>query len=292
MSLTDGLEHIIRDGEPLAPHTWFQLGGAAEYFAEPTNVDELSELVRRCNQENIHVRVLGGGSNLLVRDEGVPGVVIHLSAPAFTQIQVDKQTVTAGGGAVLGHVVSTSVREGLAGMDSLVGIPGTIGGALRHNSGAQSGDIGQWTASATVLTRTGEIVTHERSDLRFAHRSSSLDELVILNATFELEEDDPKVLTRRLQKLWIVKKASQPSSDQKAGCIFKDSRGMTAANLIDDAGLKGTRVGEAEVSDRNANFIVANPGCSTSDVMRLIDLIQSRVAERSGCELEQQIDIW
>ena len=137
--------------------------------------------------------------------------------------------------------------------------------------------------------------TQKRSSstrLRFAHRSSSLDELVILNATFELDEDDPEVLTRRLQKQWIVKKASQPASDQHAGCVFKDPGGMTAAALIEDAGLKGTRVGEAEVSDRNANFIVANSGCTTSDVLRLIDLIQSRVAERSGCELEQQLDIW
>jgi UDP-N-acetylmuramate dehydrogenase len=292
MASLKGFEKIIRPGEPLAPHTWFHLGGPAEYFAEPGSVEELAALVNRCRAENIAVRLLGGGSNILVRDAGVSGVVLHLSSPAFSDIKVEGQTITAGGGAKLGHVISTAVREGLAGLETLVGIPGTLGGALHGNAGGHGGDIGQWTSQATVMMRSGEIVVRKREELVFAYRQSSLDELVILGAQIRLESDDPEDLTKRMQKQWIIKKSSQPLSHQSAGCIFKNPRGMSAGMLIDQAGLKGTRVGQAEVSDRHGNFIVANPQATSDDVLKLIDLVRERVAERLGIELEREIEIW
>lgn len=292
MSLLTGFEHIVRQAEPLAPHTWFQLGGPAEYFAEPTNIDELRGLILRCLEEELPVRLLGGGSNVLVRDEGVPGMVIRLTDPDFSQIKVDKRCVTAGGAAKLGHVISSTVREGLAGLETLVGIPGTIGGALHGNSGSRGGDIGQWTSRATVMTRTGEIIERPREELVFAYRQSSLDELAILSAEFQLDEEDPEQLTKRMQQQWIVKKASQPLGHESAGCIFKNPRGMSAGMLIDQAGLKGTRIGGAEVSDRHANFIIAESGASSQDVLRLIELVRSRVADRLGIELETEIQVW
>lgn len=292
MPLLSGFEPIVRPAEPLAPHTWFHLGGPAEYFAEPRNVDELRDLVRRCAEEELPMRLLGGGSNVLVRDEGVPGVVIRLSEPVFAEIKVDKARVSAGGAAKLGHVISSAVREGLAGLETLVGIPGTIGGALHGNAGSRGGDIGQWTSRAVVMTRSGEVLERQRDELVFAYRESSLDELVILSAEFELEAEDPEQLTKRMQQQWIVKKASQPLSHQSAGCIFKNPRGMSAGMLIDQAGLKGTRIGGAEVSDRHANFIVAEPGASSQDVLRLIELVRSRVADRLGVELELEIQVW
>lgn len=292
MSLFSGFEKILRQQEPLARHTWFQLGGPAEYFAEPNSVEELAALVRRCREAQVPVRLLGGGSNILVRDEGVAGVVIHLSAPAFTDITVAGQVVSAGGGAKLGHVISAAVREGLAGLETLVGIPGTLGGALHGNAGSRGGDIGQWACRATVMDRTGEIFDREREELVFAYRQSSLDELVILGAQFRLERDDPDDLTKRMQKQWIVKKAAQPLSHQSAGCIFKNPRGMSAGMLIDQAGLKGTRVGQAEVSDRHANFIVAAPGATSRDVLELIQLVKNHVQERLGIELETEIEVW
>jgi len=292
MSLVKGFDHFVRPAEPLAPHTWFHLGGPAEFFAEPNTVEELQALVRRCHQQNTPIRLLGGGSNILVRDEGVPGMVVRLAAPAFTEITVGKQTVSAGGGAKLGHAISTSVREGLAGLETLVGIPGTIGGALHGNAGSRGGDIGQWTCQATVMTRGGEIIERSREELVFAYRESSLDELVILSAQFQLEQDDPEELTKRMQKQWIVKKASQPLGHQSAGCIFKNPRGMSAGMLIEQAGLKSTRYGQAEVSDRHANFIVAEPGASSKDVLRLIELVRERVVDRLGIELETEIAIW
>jgi UDP-N-acetylmuramate dehydrogenase len=292
MNIFEGLEHCICRDEPLAAHTWFNLGGPAEFFAEPTTVEELALLVRRCREQEIPLRLIGGGSNLLVRDEGVPGVVVQLSAPAFGQIEVGKQSIRAGGGAKLGHVISTAVREGLAGLEVLVGIPGSIGGALHGNAGAASGDIGQWTHGATVMTHTGEIVTRQPGELSFGYRKSSLDELVILSAEFRLDQGDPHQLTRRMQKQWITKKASQPLAHQSAGCIFKNPQGVSAGMLIDQAGLKGTRIGGAEVSERHANFIVADSSATAADVLRLIELVRSTVAERMGVELKLEIEIW
>lgn len=292
MALISGFEHCVRENEPLAPHTWFRLGGLAEYFAEPTCVDELAALVQRCHDENVAVRLLGGGSNILVPTSGVSGVVVSLSAPAFGTIRIDGSEVTAGGGTKLSHVVSTTVRDGLAGLEPLVGIPGTVGGAMHGNSGSYGTDVGQWCREATVMTRSGEILTRGPEDLRFAYRQSSLDELVILRARFRLERDDTTELIRRMQKMWIVKRSSEPSSDIGAGCIFKDPQGMSAAELIVQAGFKGARVGAAQICDRNANFIVAEPGASSDDVKRLIDLVKSGVSAAWAIDLENQIEIW
>jgi UDP-N-acetylmuramate dehydrogenase len=282
----------VKEKVPLAERTWFKLGGPAQFFAEPNSVDELQAVVQRCRDESLQVRLLGGGSNVLVRDEGVKGMVICLMAEAFTKIAIEKTTVSAGGGASLANVITASVGAGLAGLEPLVGIPGTIGGALHGNSGTQAGDIGQWTSRATVMTRGGELVTRERNDLVFAYRQSSLDELVIVDAQFELEEENPDEITKRMQKQWIFKKANLPMAHENTGCIFRNPRGMSAGMLIDQAGLKGERVGGAEVSQRHANFFITHPKATTHDVLKLIDVVRSRVAERMSVELETEIAIW
>jgi len=292
MSGLTGFDDIVRQGEPLAPYTWFKIGGPAAYLAEPRSIEELGKLVRQCREQELPVRLIGGGSNLLVRDEGVPGVVVRLSSEAFAQVKTEGETITSGGGTKLGHLISIAVREGLAGLESLVGIPGTVGGALHGNAGGRGGDIGQWTSQASVMTRDGEIHERRREDLVFSYRESSLDELVIIEAKFQLEPTDSADLTKRMQKQWILKKASQPLGHQSAGCIFKNPRGMSAGMLIDQAGLKGTTVGGAVVSERHANFIVTEPGASSQDVLKLIDLVKSRVAERLGVELDTEIEVW
>ena len=292
MGLITGFEEFVRQDEPLAMHTWFQLGGPAEYFAEPADADQLIALIQRCHQEDVPIRLLGRGSNILVRDEGVPGVVVRLLAPNFGQIEVRGESIVAGGGATLGRVITTAVHQGLAGLETLIGIPGTLGGALHGNAGTHGSDVGQWTAEATVVTATGEVSTLKRDDLVFGYRQSSLDELAILQATLSLEEDDPRELARRMQKHWIVRKARQPMGHQCAGCVFRNPRGASAGELIDDAGLKGTRIGGAVVSDRHANFIVAEPECTSQDVLRLIDLIRAQVHDRMDVELERELEIW
>ncbi len=292
MPLETGFEDIVHTDFPLAEHTWLKLGGPAEFCAEPTTVEQLAALVKRCHEEGVALRLLGGGSNVLVRDEGVKGMVIRLAGEEFQKIETTKQRVAAGGAAKLGHVISHAVRDGLGGLETLVGIPGTIGGALHGNAGSRGGDIGQWTAHATVMTRSGEIIERDREDLVFGYRESSLDELVILEGQFELEEDNPEELTKKMQKQWIVKKASQPPSHQRTGCIFKSPRGMSAAMLIEQAGLKPARVGNVGVSERDANYLIADEGATAKEVLQLIEQIRGGVAERLGVELETEIDIW
>jgi UDP-N-acetylmuramate dehydrogenase len=282
----------IRENVSLAERTWFKLGGTAQYFAEPTSVDELQAIVSRCRDEGMQARLLGGGSNVLVRDEGVAGMVISLAHDSFANIKVDGRRVTVGGGANLANTITVSVGAGLAGLEPLVGIPGTIGGALHGNAGTHGGDIGQWACGASVMTRSGEIIQRDRGDLVFAYRQSSLDELVVLEAQFELEEEDPTEVTKRMQKQWIVKKANLPMAHENTGCIFKNPRGMSAGMLIDQCGLKGEQVGGVEVSQRHANFFVANPGATAKDVLQLMDVVRNRVAERMGVELETEIEIW
>jgi UDP-N-acetylmuramate dehydrogenase len=292
MPIPAGFEHIVRENEPLAAHTWFRLGGAAQFFAEPTTVDELTMLVRRCRENGLPVRILGGGSNVLVRDEGVAGMVVNLGAAAFGRIQVAGRKVVAGGGAKLGHVISTAVGAGLAGVETLVGIPGSVGGALHTNAGTLGGDIGQPTVSATVMTVQGEVVTRQKRELRFGYRNSSLDELVILEATLELEPGDTRYLTKQMQQAWILKRADQPLSDQPMGQIFKSPGGISAADLIRDARLNDAKVGEAKISERNANFIVTGPKATSRDVLSLIETIRAGVAERTGTDLELAVEVW
>src|SRR5262249_19420526 len=156
-------------------------------------------------------------------------------------VDISGTKLTVGGGAKLPNVITATVGAGLAGLEPLVGIPGTIGGALHGNAGTQAGDIGQWTTRATVVTRGGEVITRQQEDLVFAYRQSSLDELVILDAQLELEEEDSDEITKRMQKQWIFKKANLPMAHENTGCIFKNPRGMSAGMLIDQAGLKGER---------------------------------------------------
>jgi UDP-N-acetylmuramate dehydrogenase len=292
MSSLEDFNEITRRNEPLAPHTWLKVGGPAQYFIEPRTRDELVAVVACCHENSLPVRLLGSGSNLIVRDEGFGGVVIKLTGEEFVRIEVADRMVTAAGTAPLSQAISESIKAGLTGLDVLAGIPGTVGGALHGNAGGRSGDIGQFVRSATVLTAKGELFTRTADELSFAYRDSSLNELVILDAVFELQPDDPDAIARRMRKLWIMKKATQPLTFQSAGCIFKNPRGLSAGTLIEQAGLKGTQIENAEISDRHANFIVTHEGACSDDVLRLIDLARAKVAEQFGVDLELEIEIW
>lgn len=292
MSSLDAFNEILQRDEPLAPYTWLHLGGPAQFLFTPRSVDELTRLVVACHAEQVPIHVLGGGSNLLVKDEGVSGAVIRLTAPVFGEVKIEGNRVRAGGGALLSHVIAESVRAGLAGFENLAGIPGTVGGALCGNSGGRLGEISQLVTSATGLTMLGERVVRTRDEMTFDYRESNLRDLLILEAEFELTPGDPEAIYQMLKKNWISKKSVQPLSSQSAGCIFKNPRGQRAGQLIEQAGLKGTRVGGAEISERHANFIVTHPGAKSSDVLTLVDLIRSKISEQFGVHLESEIKIW
>jgi UDP-N-acetylmuramate dehydrogenase len=289
----DAFRAIVQTDAPLAPHVWFRLGGPARFLARPRTLDELLALVRRCRDEQLPFRILGGGSNVLVRDQGVDAMVIHLESPAFSDVTLGGHVVEAGAAVPLTALISHSARGGLAGLEVLTGIPGTVGGALRGNAGDRQGSIGQYVRRVTVIDAAGEIQVRDRDDFSFADPDSNLDEPVILSAEFELEPQDPESIVRRMRRIWIVKKEHQPYGHQSSGCIFKNpTQDLHAGALIEQAGLKGARHGGAEVSDRHANFIVAHPGATAADILHLIDQIRQRVWQQFGYELEPQIQVW
>jgi UDP-N-acetylmuramate dehydrogenase len=292
MAVLDEFADVIKRHEPLAPYTYLKLGGPAEMLVQPRSRDELSRVVQRCFQEGTPLRVLGSGCNLLVRDEGVAGAVLRLNEPAFTQITVEGRRVRAGTGAPVSALISQAARHGLAGLETLVGIPGSVGGALRTNAGDRTGDIGQFVRQVEVLDSRGVTQVRDRDELSFTDHASNLDDPVLLTVEFALEADTADAIVKRMRKAWIVRKAAQPLSFQSAGRIFKNPRGLSAAALIEQAGLARTRVGGAEVSDRDANYVVVHPGASSRDVLRLIDLVQTRVRERFNVELEREITVW
>jgi UDP-N-acetylmuramate dehydrogenase len=292
MAALDDFAEIIKRDEPLASLTHLKLGGPAEMLVQPRSREELSGVVQRCYQERWPLRVLGSGCNLLVRDEGVKGVVLRLSEPAFTQITVEGKRARAGTGAAVSALISQTAGHGLAGLESLLGIPGTVGGAVRTNAGNRSGEIGQFVRLVEVMDSKGAVQVRERDELQFADHASNLDDPVLLAVEFALESDTPDAIVKRMRKAWITRKAAQPFSFQSAGRIFKNPRGLSAAALIEQTGLARTRVGGAEVSDRDANYIVVHPGAKSADVLRLMDLVRSRVKERFNVDLEHEITVW
>ncbi len=284
---------FVRRDVSLAMYTWFQLGGPAEYFAEPETEEELTALLKQSRAENVPVRVLGVGSNVLVSEEGISGVVVSLTAPIFSGIDVVGNRVTAGAGAKLGRMITKAVTAGLAGIENLIGIPGSVGGAICGNAGTSSGDLGQWVEKVKVANLDGTVAELSKNEFSFGYRMSSLDDTVILAATLKLDSDDPLELSKRMQKLWIVRKTQQPMSGQCSGFVFKNPHnGANAEELIDQAGLKGTRIGGASICERNPCFVVVEPECTSNDVKRLIQLVQDQVRDRTEVELEPAIEIW
>lgn len=283
---------ITKTNEPLGPYTRFGIGGPAEALVEPRTPDELAGVVRGCAAAGIPYRVLGAGGNVLIRDEGVPGVVLRLAAPAFQEVGVQGNRLRAGCGTPLADLIAAAARHGLVGFESLVGLAGTVGGALRLNAGDRNADVGQFVRQVEVLDGQGQVQVRDRDELHFGLCRSDLDDPVLLAAEFELERAPAPLIVKRLRKAWIQHKASQPYSHQASGRIFRNPPGLSAAALIEQAGLVGTKVGGAQVNDRNADYITAEPGTSARDVLRLIELIRARVAEQFRTDLELALSIW
>jgi len=290
--LFTNLETIVKENEPLCNYTWFRIGGPARYFIEPRSFEELCQVVSRCRENDIPMYVLGSGANLLVADAGVKGAVIRLSGEEFCRVTFDETGVMVGAGAEMGKLVLRCVREGRSGLEGLTGIPGTIGGCVHMNAGGAFGDVGSAVASVTVLDDEGNTFQRFRPDLAFAYRSTNITSRFILSATFHLSEDDPYRILREVKQIWIYKKNTQPLAGRNTGCIFKNPRGMSAGALIDKAGMKGKRVGGANVSEKHANFILADKTATAFDVLRLIDMVRDAVAREFNVNLEKEVEVW
>jgi len=292
MNSFSGLEEIVETDYPLARRTWYGLGGLADFFIRPKTVEQLKKVVRRCNENNIPIYVMGFGSNLLISDDGLRAAVIKLEAEQLAQIEFDGEEVTAWAGAELSKLVLTCVEKGLSGIEALTGIPGSVGGAVKMNAGGNFGDFGAAVESVTLMDGRGNVFEKSKPELVFDYRRTNITAKFILNARLKLNTADSEQIMRTVKEIWIYKKNNQPLNTKNSGCIFKNPKGGSAGALIDRAGLKGLQIGGAVVSEKHANFIIAEKGCTSRDVKRLIEAIKQRVKEQFDIELELEIEVW
>jgi UDP-N-acetylmuramate dehydrogenase len=220
-------------------------------------------------------------------------VVVHLESPAFSDVTIRENRIEAGAAVPVTALISQAARAGLAGLEILTGIPGTVGAAIRGNAGGRQGAIGQFVRRITVIDEEGQVRVREHEELTFAHQWTDLDDPLILSAEFELTREDPDAVVKRMRRVWIVKRENQPYGHQLTGYIFKSPSAETSAGLvIEHAGMKGAQSGGAEVSERHANYIIAHPGATAVDVLALIDQVREQVRRQFGLNLELQIQIW
>ncbi len=292
MSLAEQFPEITQCDQPLAPYTHLKVGGPAQYLVQPRTLEELNAVLAACRQEKLQVRMLGGGFNLLVRDDPIPGVVIRLTAEPFTFLKREGRRIIAGGGGQLFDLIAFAVRAGLGGLETLIGIRGTVGGSVRCNVGDRTAEISQTIRNVTVLTEAGTVQVRNRDELTFHEHASDIDEPVILAVEFELENDSPGAIVKRMRKAWIIRKATEPLSFQAGVRLFRNPPGQTAASLIDRAAMTKTKVGAAELSERNSNYAIAHPGSTARDILQLIALVRDKVKQRTGVLLEQELHVW
>jgi UDP-N-acetylmuramate dehydrogenase len=292
MSLFAGLEKIVTENEVLAPYTWFRIGGPARYFVQPTSEEELRDVIRRCRENNFPWRILGQGANLLIDDKGLNCAVIKLDDAGFSGIEIAKDHVMIGAAAALGRAIQDTIKAGLSGMEVLVGIPGSIGGAIKMNAGGRFGDIGTLASRVEVVDASGITSWREKPELMFEYRHVNITDQVITKVQLELMPDDPQRMLNRMRETWILKKNAQPLSARSAGCVFKNPPGQPAGLLIDKLGFKGKSVGGAMVAEQHANFIVNQSNASFEDVIGLIEQIKLAVYDQQGIELELEVEVW
>ncbi|QDT06779.1 UDP-N-acetylenolpyruvoylglucosamine reductase MurB [Rubripirellula lacrimiformis] len=292
MTFPDDLNHLIRNDEPLGPLVWLGIGGPAHYFAEPVEEAEIERLVAAAAAANLPVRILGDGSNVLVRESGVDGLVISLSAAATSGMSIDGTRMTAGAGAKLSHAVIKAVGAGLGGLEHLVGIPGSVGGAVVGNASSDGRDIGSVVHSVTVLEKDGSRRTLSQDEIGFSHRKSSMSGLIVLSVTFELESRDVESLTKRMQKLWIGRNASRPSEERRITMPFIDPDGMPTKDLIQSVGLAGLREGDVSLDSNQPHYIVAHSGATSDQCLRLIERVREQVLLQTGIDLQLNLQIW
>ena len=297
-ALTDDLRSTgfsgeIRDDAPMAPLTTWRIGGPAEMLATPRDRDDVARAVRWAASRRIPWRVLGNGSNLLVSDEGVRGLVIRLRK-SLDAIAFDGACVAAGAGASFPQLAKLAAARGLAGLEFGAGIPGTVGGAIVMNAGWHEFETGNAVASVAFLDAEGAVESREREACRFGYRVSAFrgGGGVVLGARFALTPDDPAAVQSRMDRFAGGRKATQPTELPSCGSVFLKPEGDFAGRLIEAAGLKGRRVGAIEVSPKHANFFVNLGGGTAKDVLELVALAEGEVARRFGVTLTREFEAW
>ena len=283
----------IRIQEPMSRHTSFQIGGPAELFLTPASLTQLQKAWGLLRQAGIPIHVMGKGSNLLVLDGGIAGAVIQIG-PQLGQCYVQENRIFAEAGAPLGALASLAAAHGLSGLEFASGIPGALGGAVAMNAGAYGGEMAQVLQSVTVFTPQGQAVTLPKEDLGLGYRTSRVAQegWVVLRAVLSLEPGDPEEIRQKIRIGNQQRRSKQPLEFPSAGSAFKRPAGHFAGKLIEDAGLKGCRIGGAAVSQKHAGFIINTGNATAADVLALIKHCQTAVAEKFGVNLEPEIKIW
>ena len=283
------VQGTLLENEPMTNHTSYGIGGPAGAYITPKDRCDLAEILKFAKKYSIETHFVGSGSNLLVADSGINGIVLT-PAKALTQLEFNDGHVIAESGVMLGRLVKECIKRNLTGVESMIGVPGTLGGALVMNAGAFGGEISNYLHSVEIMNMSGEIKTYYPSDIDFAYRFSTLrtDEFVLL-ARFDLKEEKSIIIQEKKNKASKGRKTNQPLKFRSAGSVFKNPKENAAGYLIDQAGLKGIRVGNAEISKHHANFFVNHGNARSSDITSLIRLARKTVYEKFGIKLELEV---
>ncbi len=281
----------FRRDVPLGPLTWLGVGGATPLLIEPRHLDDLDAALRAASALGVRVETLGGGANLFVDDGVLPLAVLRLTAPPFKEIALREGRARVGAGVVLEALVTRLLESDLAGMEGLVGIPASVGGALVMNAGGRHGEVAERVRSVTVADAGGLRVL-PLAACGFGYRHSALHGVTVVSAEFDLLPGEGEVLRRKAQEIRAAKRKTQPLQDASAGCLFRNPPGQSAGRLIDLAGLKGTVQGRAQVSPLHANFVVNLGGATADDIRCLIDRIRAEVRRVHGVDLELEVVRW
>ncbi len=286
-----GTDGSVRLYEPLARHTTLRVGGPARFWVEPKTEQAFAEVIRLCSRENLPLFVIGRGSNLLVRDGGIRGVVVHPSGGEFDRIEVSGDEITAGAGAKLKEVAYAGKAAGLGGLEWMEGIPGEVGGSLRMNAGAMGGQTFDNVVGVRFLDNEGNAHTKTRAEIEVFYRHVPLFETnYVISAIFSGAPAPREAIEKKLEESQEKRRSSQPAA-KSAGCIFKNPRTIPAGKLVEELGLKNTRVGSARVSEVHGNFFVNDGGASASEMLELIDRVKAVARTERGIELETEVQI-
>jgi UDP-N-acetylmuramate dehydrogenase len=276
-------------GAPLKDLVWFRAGGPAEVLFRPADADDLAGFLAT-RPESLRISVIGVGSNLLVRDGGIPGVVVRLSS-AFGKIETDGTRLRAGAAALDGAVARAAADAGIAGLEFLRGVPGTIGGALKMNAGCYGREIKDVFVEATAIDGKGNKISLSRADMAFEYRKArgASDDLIFIEAVLEGTRDEPAAIRARIEELSANREASQPIKSKTGGSTFKNPPGHKAWQLIDEAGCRGLKIGAAQVSEKHTNFLINTGEATAAELEALGEDVRKRVKEKSGIALEWEI---
>lgn len=286
-------EARVRCGEPMASHTTFCIGGPADCFVVPNSEEQVCAAIAACRSLDVPVRVVGCGSNVLVADEGLRCVVVQV-ADNLAALEVDGCIVHAQAGATCAAVAQAACEAGLAGFEFACGIPGTIGGAAIMNAGAYGGEFRDVAEGVRCLTPAGEVVEVDAEEAAWSYRHSMMDEAgyVVLSATLRLTEDRTDAVRARMDDLMQRREEKQPLDMPSAGSTFKRPEGYFVGKLVQDAGLRGYRVGGAQVSEKHTGFVVNAGGATAADVRQLIAEVRERVYAQAGVHLQPEVRMW